>query len=315
MSRNWRKIILLAAGLALAALLVTGCGSREDEVLVKVDGEDITRSQLDDVLKMVRLVTPDVDAMLEDEDFTEYFEDTFLRMLVDNALIANEMERLELEVDPAEMEEVYETFRSQLVAELYQGEEMLDQRLQDLNLEAEVIKGLLYGEVAANILFDNLLENLTDEDVREYADEYDLLLVSGSLVAHHILLETEEEGLEALERLNRGEEFGLLAEELSTCPSGTNSQGELGRIHEDDPGWDADFREAAFALQEGEISQLVESQFGWHIIMVEDRIDSYYKDFEEEKESLRLDKEQMLINDYFNELWEKAEIEFLISAG
>ena len=304
------KLMILAAILAL--VMVACSSSPRDEVLVKVDGEEITRKDLDNVLKMVQLVTPDVDAMLEDEGFLEYFEDTFLRMLVDNTLIRMELERLDLSVEEAELDEIYDNFRSQLVADLYNSDEELDQRLKELDLTEDVIRGLLFGEVAGNTLFDHLLKDLTDEEVRKYAEENDLLLVAGSVTAYHILVETEEETLEALKRIREGgEEFFQLAEELSLCPSGQN-RGELGKIFENDPNWDQDFKDGAFALKAGEISDPVKTQFGWHLILVEEVHESYYKDFEEEKELLRFNREEALINEYFNGLWEKAEIEFLL---
>ncbi len=309
--RNTRgKFVVLAACLVIAALLFTGCGGDKVDVLAEVNGEEITRQQLDDVLKMVRLVTPDVDAMLEDESFREYFEETFLRMLVDNALIRDALESEGLQVDEAEMEEVHTAFYSQLTADLYGSEEELDKRLQDLKLTEDVIKELLRGEVAANVLFAHLLADLTDEDVRIFAEEYGLLQVDDSVMAHHILLETEEEALEALERIRGGEDFNAVAEELSTDMTAEVNRGLLGEIFKNDPRWDADFKAGAFALQAGEISEPVHTQFGWHVIWVEEKSDGYLKDFETEKERLRLDKEEMIINSYFDELWETADIQY-----
>ncbi len=312
MRKNRITLTILLLSLILAALLVTACTEKE-EVLATVNGQDITRSQLDDVLKMVRLVTPDVDAMLEDDGFTEYFEDTFLKMLVDNALIAMELESLELAVDPEELEEVYQTFRGQLLDELYRDEEELNERLQELNLEAGAIKGLLFGEVAANTLFDHVLKDLTDEELQKYAEENGLLEVASSVVVYHILFPEGEkdEALAALERLDGGEDFSVVAK-LSECPSGKNSGGGLGKMYENDPNWDADFRAAAFGLAVGEVSEPVKTRFGWHIILVTEREEGYTKVFEEEKEGLRFEREQMMIDDFFNDLWTKAEIEFFI---
>ena len=84
--------------------------------------------------------------------------------------------------------------------------------------------------------------------------------------ALHILVETEEEAAQVLERLGEGEAFEDLARELSTDTFSGEEGGELG--------WFArgfmvqDFEEAAFALAPGETSDIVQTQFGYHIIRV-----------------------------------------------
>lgn len=302
--------ILLTACMIVVMLLVTGCGGEKEEVLAEVNGEKITRHQMDDVVKMVQLYTPDIDEMMGQEGFQEYLEETFLQMLVDNTLIKQELKRLNLELDEAELEEAYMTVRTQLIATVYGSEEELDQRMQDLNLTVESIKELLSDEVSANTLFEYLVKDLTDEDVRIFAEENELLLEKESIKAHHILLETEEEALEALERVRQGEDFNEVAAELSTDPSAATNQGLLGTIYEGQPGWDTDFLAGAFVLEAGGISEPVESQFGWHIIFVEERYAGYTKDFEEEKEEIRGIKEQEIIADYLEEVRDNSVIQF-----
>lgn len=81
--------------------------------------------------------------------------------------------------------------------------------------------------------------------------------------AAHILVETEEQATSAKERLDAGEEFGDVAEQLSTGPSGPN-RGDLGWFTPDqmvEP-----FAEAVQGLEPGGISDPVQTQFGWHVI-------------------------------------------------
>ncbi len=81
--------------------------------------------------------------------------------------------------------------------------------------------------------------------------------------AAHILVKTEKEANAVLERLNKGEKFANIAKEVSLCPSkkrggdlGTFGRGKMVK----------EFEQAAFVLQKGQVSHVVKSQFGYHII-------------------------------------------------
>ena len=79
----------------------------------------------------------------------------------------------------------------------------------------------------------------------------------------HILVKTEKQVKEILERLKKGEKFSAIAKNVSLCPSkkrggdlGTFGRGQMVK----------EFEKAAFALEKGQISGIVKTQFGHHII-------------------------------------------------
>jgi len=87
--------------------------------------------------------------------------------------------------------------------------------------------------------------------------------MSNKVHCAHILVKTEKEVNNILERLKKGEKFSAIAKDVSLCPSkkrggdlGTFSRGQMVK----------EFETAAFALDKGQISGIVKTQFGYHII-------------------------------------------------
>ena len=90
----------------------------------------------------------------------------------------------------------------------------------------------------------------------------------GQIRARHILLKTEEKAKEVFELIAHDGDFAELAKKHSTGPSGPNG-GDLGYFGKGQ--MVPEFSKAAFALKVGEVSQPVKTQFGWHLIKLEDR--------------------------------------------
>ena len=79
----------------------------------------------------------------------------------------------------------------------------------------------------------------------------------------HVLVKTEQEAKAVLERLNKGEKFSSIAQEISLCPSGKRG-GDLGTFGRGK--MVKEFETASFALQKGQISGIVKTKYGYHRI-------------------------------------------------
>lgn len=120
-----------------------------------------------------------------------------------------------------------------------------------------------------NTLASAAVTQMADADPteEELQATYDRLFAEADAVreynAAHILVETEEEAKEIKAELDAGGEFGALAEQHSTGPSGPN-QGDLGWFSADQ--MVAPFAEAVAAMEPGSVSDPVQTEFGWHVI-------------------------------------------------
>ena len=135
---------------------------------------------------------------------------------------------------------------------------------------AAAIKAAADRVIAETYITRKVNEQVTDEAIQTAYDAYvDDTASREQVTASHILVETEEEARAIIEQLNDGADFAALAKEKSTGPSGPNG-GELGSFGRGQmvPA----FETAAFSMPAGSYSETpVQTQFGWHVIKVDDR--------------------------------------------
>lgn len=125
--------------------------------------------------------------------------------------------------------------------------------------------------------------------------------------ASHILVDSETQALELLNSLKSGSEFSKLAQEKSTGPSGP-SGGQLGWFG---PGQMVpEFEAAVLVLEIGDISQPVKTQFGWHIVKLNDRRIKPLPTFAEMKPELVQQLSQVRIEQLLRVETNKSEVEF-----
>jgi len=119
---------------------------------------------------------------------------------------------------------------------------------------------------AARKLYDDTMKTMKpEEEVR----------------ARHILVEKEDEAKAALARVRKGEDFAKVAAELSRDPGSGKDGGDLGYFTQDR--MVPQFGAVAFQLKAGDVSEPVQTQFGWHVIKVEDKRSKPLPKFEDVK--------------------------------
>lgn len=286
-----RKVLsyILLLTLVIGIVTVTGCtdndAGKDLEIVAKVGEEEITKDEL-------------YNLMLEQSG------PQALDALIVEKLVELEVEKKEIEVSDEEIEEELNKTKEEIG-----GEEEFNQALQQSGLTIEKLK----ENIATNLKINKLIEpyiSISDDEVEEYFEQNKNLLVQEEEVnASHILVETEEKADEIKGKLDAGEDFAELAKEHSTDGSKDNG-GELGFFGKG--AMVPEFEEVAFSLGVGEISEPVKSEFGYHIIKVNEKKEAEEANFEELEDEIKSmikdEKSQEAYAKWYEETREEYEI-------
>jgi peptidyl-prolyl cis-trans isomerase C len=316
-------IFLILALLMLMAWAVRSqpAGGSLGDVAAKVNGVPITALDLNRSFQ-AHVQVP-YSAVQEDPRAKEVLRQ-ILDNLIDRELLLQQAKSLKMAVPPqqvdAQMQQLVQRFPSQ---------EAFEQALTAQNFTVDALKKDVEGQLLRQQLVKKeILDkvNVKDRDIQNFYDKNKNKYVEAEQIrARHILIKVPQEvspaddaklkskADEALNRAKKGEDFAALAKELSDDGS-KESGGDLGFFPRGRmvPG----FEEAAFALQPGQMSEVVRTQFGYHIIKVEERKAGRALAFDEAKEQVKEDltREQTYerYQQYMASLRNKAKVEVLI---
>ena len=206
-----------------------------------------------------------------------------------------------------------------------QNREALIGYLIDLKIGAKAAQTAKIMETAAfqqrlNHVRDKLLleeyllvearKSTTPEAIAKlYQDTIKALPPEDEVHARHILVETEDQAKDIIARIGKGEDFGKLSVELSKDPGSGKQGGDLGWFTRDR--MVPEFAEVAFKTAVGQISAPVKTQFGWHVLKVQEKRPHQPPKLEEVKDQIAQYLERKAQQDIILGLRAKAKIERL----
>lgn len=276
----------LASTLVLAALVLAACGGSANSVAATVDGEDIT------VADVEALIDPGEESAIPKETFSQFLGFGIQWNIVNRA--AEE----EFDIDITEDEVATEA------TAIFEANGQ-DQTREEF-LQANGVTEQFLLEVARQQILDTQVREILAADVEQPTQEdIDAVLSEAEALycASHILVATEAEANDVVGRLEAGEDFAALATELSTDTGSGAQGGDLGCTPSE--AFAAEFAEALTTAEVDVPTAPVETEFGFHVILV--RADELPTE-EEAIEGLTAQAVGEATNAWFIEQVEAAEV-------
>ena len=259
MTKSLALVLVLAIGLSLIA---AACGKQtSSEVVARVNNENITKDELYEYL-------------------VKESGDSALNTLIANKIIELEAKKQNIKVTDDDIEAEIDKF-----AEQYGGRETFEQFLEFYGTPIDELK----ENIRINLTLEKLLEpsiEIKEDEIKTYFEENKESFGEKEQVkASHILVDSEEKANEVKAKLQAGEDFAALAKEYSTDTSNNENGGDLGYFARGK--MVKEFEEAAFSMDIGQISDPVKTEFGYHIIKVEDKKPAKEATYEESKDEIK----------------------------
>ncbi|MBW2739461.1 MAG: peptidylprolyl isomerase [Deltaproteobacteria bacterium] len=313
--------IIVALSLSLAALTVQAEKNEPsiDKIAI-VNGSVITSEEFNREISQVKQRISQQGQKISPEQL-EHIRNEILDNLINLELLFQESRnkgiKVEKEAIDSEIKSLKQKFPNNTEFEKLLGELNLSESALKLKIEKGIaIQKLIETQVADKI-------KISDEESKIFYDSNpDRFKQPEQIKASHILIKVEpgadeikkSEARQKIkniqQKLNKGENFAALAKEFSEGPS-KNNGGDLGYFQRGQ--MVKPFEDAAFALKTEEVSDIVETQFGYHIIKVADKTPEKTIAYENIKENLaqhlKQEKTNQEVKIYIQKLSEKSKIE------
>lgn len=325
--KNIKKLVATIAVLVFGISAV-GCNMIEKTpeaiaktVVAKVGDKKITRGELDSNFQttqlMEQLKAQYGENYLQNQEAIGYLKDSKVQivnsMALEEALIqeAKKMNAApnEEELNKIVTDQIEEYKKSQGITE----DKKLEESLKSQGITLPVLKEIIKRNAIIQKLQEAVVKEVKveDKDVQEYynkhKDKYPVKAEEPTkLHLAHILVEDEAQAKKIKEELDKGGDFAALAKQYGTDGTKDNG-GDLGTVPVINSGFDEQFMDGAMELKQGEISGVVKTRFGYHIIKCIEREDKPVKTFDEVKEEVKLNLQDSKKNDAWNKKVDEAK--------
>lgn len=238
--------------------------------------------------------------------------DTVVARVDGQAIYASDVQDALSQLPPEYMNMPVESLFRAVVEQLIDRQLVLKRaREQNFANDLEVQKTLkqLEARVMEQVFLRRMVESkVTDEAVRRrYERDKNTLVREKKVRARHILVKTREEAVDLLREISRGKDFAQLARDKSIGPSKAQG-GDLGYFTRS--GMLPAFSDMAFSLKKGEVARApIQTQYGWHVIKVEDIQEAAAPPLDEVKDELRAKMGEELIDAELKRLRDGAKLE------
>jgi peptidyl-prolyl cis-trans isomerase C len=313
-----------AVSVAFIALALEKQPSKD--TIAVVNGSEITQEDFDREMGRVKRQLLNMGKHLNDSQMPGIKKEV-LENLISRELLYQETQQKGIKIDEAAVNEKVMTLKKRFPSEAEFKNALTKANLSEAVIKAQIERGLAIEQLIGTYVAKKVA--VSSQEVKDFYENHPSLFKQPEQVrASHILIKIDPQGdegkrakaekkiKEIQQKLQEGEDFATLAKAVSEGPSKAKG-GDLGYFSRGH--MVKSFEDAAFDLKSNEVSDIVETKFGYHLIKVVDKKPEMTTTFEDAKDKLsqylKQQKVQKEVSIYVSKLKEKGKVERFLPEG
>jgi len=305
-----------------AAILFFGCAKKQADVAIKVNGKSISKADIANATEMIKQSILSTFPEKSLEGLPENLEKEAVQQLIANELMLEEAKNRNISIAPSTVDQIFNQFKSRFADTALFNRQLLESGQTESGIRAEMEKGAMLDSLLKEVLQG--IDSTSEQECKDFYNENSSKFTGAPRIrVSQIFFKADTSDKQKMENVRKkatgvlsqiksGKNFGTLAAKHDEGP-GKSSKGDIGWFKKGD--LKPELETPLQSLKVGDVTDLISTDVGFHILMKTDEESSHILPFDEVKDNIHmmigLKKRSDYLKQFVDSLQSRASIVYL----